>query len=62
MFKECRNFLKDRKDIAVSFVRKQANKIAHIVARKPCEVNCFVHFMTPPNSVLESLENESFLH
>lgn len=39
----------------VSFIRKQANKVAHALARVPCQVNCFVEFLSPPHLVLENL-------
>lgn len=61
VFQKCREFLNDRRDISVSFVKKQANKVAHLIARVPCEVNCFIDLMTPPRSVLEPLESESLI-
>ncbi|XP_074323988.1 uncharacterized protein LOC141660906 [Apium graveolens] len=62
IFQECRRLLDERRDILVSFVRKQANKVAHLVARVPCEVNCFIDIMTPPQSVLEHLVSESLMN
>lgn len=47
ILQECRSVLDAHSDV-VSFVKKQANKVAHVVARIPCEVNCFIDFMTPP--------------
>lgn len=55
LFQECSSFLRERRDISLSFVKKQANKVAHIVASEPCEVNFFIEFTTPPHSMLEQL-------
>lgn len=52
---ECRSLLQSRPDVSVSFVKKQANKVAHLLARVPCEANCFIDFLSPPHSVLESI-------
>lgn len=61
IFQECRSLLSDRRDISISFVKKQANKVAHILARVPCDVDCFSDFITPPQSVLELLVSESLV-
>ncbi|XP_074346363.1 uncharacterized protein LOC141685142 [Apium graveolens] len=61
VFPECRRLLEDRRDISISFVKKQANKVAHILARVPCEINCFSDFITPPQSVLEPLVSERLM-
>ncbi|XP_074323936.1 uncharacterized protein LOC141660852 [Apium graveolens] len=58
----CSRVLKSRKDIVVSFIKKQANKVAHLVTRVPCEASCFFDLMTPPLSVLEPLENDCLMN
>lgn len=55
ILQDCRILLKDRPDIRISFVKKQANKVAHLLARVPCEASCFNDFISPPCSVLESI-------
>ncbi|XP_074323921.1 uncharacterized protein LOC141660834 [Apium graveolens] len=47
--------LESRPNIIVSFVKKQANKVAHLLYRVPCEANCFTNFSFPPYSVLENV-------
>lgn len=55
MLDRCRSILKSRDDFSVTFVRKQANKVAHEVARLPCLLNCYNSFTSPPSSLLETL-------
>lgn len=61
IFKECHRRLIDRRDFSISFVKKQANKVAHFVAREPCAINCFIEFHAPPQSVLEFLVRDNLL-
>lgn len=61
MIKEGRVLLNDHTDSSLSFVNKQANKVAHLLARVPCEVGCFNDFLTPPRMVLESLMYDASL-
>lgn len=44
VLQECRSLQMTRQDIHVSFVKKQANKVAHLLARVACEANCFIDF------------------
>ena len=55
MIQECRNLLKERPDLSVSYVRKQANIVPHLLARVPCMVDCFHDFSSPSQIVLENL-------
>lgn len=59
---DCISILCSRPDITVSFVKKQANKVAHLLARVPCLVNSSNDFLSPPPSVLETLLYDSFLN
>ena len=54
LLQESRSLMREQPDILVSFVRMQANKVAHLLARVACEVNSFVDFMSPPQLVLEN--------
>ena len=62
VLRECCSLLSTRQDISISFVRKQANNVAHMLARVPYEVNCFNDFYSPPHSVLETLLYEAALN
>ncbi|XP_074378180.1 uncharacterized protein LOC141719707 [Apium graveolens] len=44
--------------IGVTHIRKQANKVAHSLARIPCSINCFHVFTSPPSQLLETLQND----
>lgn len=52
---ECRFLLLTRHDLDVMFVNKQANKVAHLLARAPYLVNCHNIFMSTPDFLLETL-------
>lgn len=58
---ECKAVLSNRLDLAVSFVKRQANKAAHLLAREPCVVDCFNIFQSPPFILLETLLYDSSL-
>lgn len=55
ILQEVRTLLEERHDIYILFVKKQANKVAHMLARVPCEANCLNDFSSPPHMVLESI-------
>lgn len=59
MLEECQSILKARSNISVSIVKKQANKVADLIARAPCMVNSFSVFLYPPDFVLETLSFDS---
>lgn len=58
---ECKEVLSNRLDLAVSFVKRQANKAAHLLAREPCVVDCFNIYQSPPSILLETLLYDSSL-
>ncbi|KAL8114290.1 hypothetical protein AgCh_021225 [Apium graveolens] len=49
----CRLLLQSLSGVSVKFVRKQANEVAHGLAKMPCSVNCFVIFTSPPTHLVE---------
>ncbi|XP_074376719.1 uncharacterized protein LOC141718237 [Apium graveolens] len=51
----CRSLLVELDNVSVRFVRRQANKVAHLMACIPCSLNCHNMFLSPPRSVLESI-------
>lgn len=55
VFEECQELLSSRPDIALYFVKRQANKCAHLIARAPCLVDCHHVYVSPPNFLLENL-------
>lgn len=59
---ECSSLLSTQQDISFSFVRKKAKNVAHMLAKVPCEVNCYNEFYSPPHSMLETLLYEAALN
>lgn len=51
----CSNILDSRLGFSVSFVKRQANGVAHLVAKLPCSLNCQNVFTSPSSMLLESL-------
>ncbi|WOG81201.1 hypothetical protein DCAR_0100346 [Daucus carota subsp. sativus] len=60
IFDECRLRLTSRSSLSLNHVRRLANRVAHTVARFPCELNCYVDFMSPPRQVLDSMMYDLF--
>ena len=54
----CRAKLRQRADFILHNIKKQANKVAHYMARIPCLVGCYNIFTSPPQDVLESLYSD----
>lgn len=46
----------------VDFVRKQANRVAHKIAKIPCALNCFLDFMSPPAFLLETIMSDCLMN
>ena len=51
----CRLKLQDRGDISIKYVRKNANRVAHLMARIPCLVNCYNVMLSPPPHMSKTL-------
>ena len=51
----CQSILDSRPEFSVSFVKRQANRVAHVATRIPCSLNCQNIFSTPPSLLLEPL-------
>ncbi|KAL8088696.1 hypothetical protein AgCh_038466 [Apium graveolens] len=58
MIQESRTILRQNSDFSVSFTRKQANRVAHLLARVHCEAFSFQDYLSPPHVVLESLMDD----
>ena len=50
----CKIILLDLPEVTVKHVRKQANKVAHGIARLPCVINCCNVFTSPPDHLVEA--------
>lgn len=59
ILRECCDLLSLRSDISVTFVRKQANRAAHRLARFRVSPDSYNDFMSPPSSLLETLMYDS---
>lgn len=44
---QCKMLLQELASTSIHFVRRQANRAAHELARLPCLANCHVDFMSP---------------
>lgn len=55
VFEDCKGLLKSHPGFVVFYVRRQANKVAHEIARHPCIVNCSNVFTSPPDHLLETI-------
>ena len=55
---QCRSIMGNNNGVSVVFVRKHANKVAHLLARLPCTLNSFVDYSSPPLNVLETLMSD----
>ena len=51
----CRNILESRSGYKISFVKRQANRVAHLVAKLPCSLNCQNVLTSPSDLLLEAL-------
>ena len=50
----CRLMLQSLPNVSVKYIRKQANEVAHGLAKMPCSINCFVIFTSPPTHLVET--------
>ena len=54
----CKGVLKSAPGIMVTYIRKQANKVAHRLSRIPCSLNCSLVFTSPATHLLETIMND----
>ncbi|XP_074368461.1 uncharacterized protein LOC141708634 [Apium graveolens] len=60
VIEHCKLLLQLLPEVSVSFVRKQANKLAHSLARIPCSIYCYNVFTSLPTHLLETIANDFF--
>lgn len=59
IMEHCKTLLHILPDVSVCHIRKQANKVAHGLARIPCLLNCFIMFSSPPTHLVEIILSDS---
>ena len=55
LVEHCRILLRSQVGVSVGFVKKQANTVAHVLARISCTLNSFIDLLSPPYCVLATL-------
>lgn len=62
LLQQCDDLLSGDGRFSINHVKKQANKVAHSLARYPCELNGFIFFSSPPSILLETLLLEDLIY
>ena len=61
LVQQCKDLLRNRGDISVKFIRKQANKVAHELAKISCVSNSYVVISSPPSYLLETILSDALI-
>lgn len=61
LVQHCKSIISKRSGFSVVHVRKQANRVAHQMAKIPYEPNSFVIMSSPPLNLLETLLSDALL-
>lgn len=61
MVQHCKEIMRCRGEVSVVFGRKHVNKVAHKLAKFPCELNNFVVDLSPPLYLLETLVSDAMI-
>lgn len=61
MVQHCRTLMRERGGVSLEFVRKRANKVAHKMARIPCELDSFIVNSSPPLFLLETILSDTLI-
>ena len=62
LVQQCKFMIHSRGGVLVDFVRKQANRVAHKIGKIPCQLNCFLDFMSLPAFLLETIMSDSLMN
>lgn len=52
IMEQCRLLLQELPLVSLSHIQKQANRVAHGLARLPCSLNCFPVLSSPPTLLI----------
>ncbi|XP_074342433.1 uncharacterized protein LOC141679985 [Apium graveolens] len=58
MVGQCKEIMRARSGVSIVFGRKQVNKVAHVLAKLPCDLNSFVISLSPPSCLLETIMSD----
>ncbi|XP_017224846.1 uncharacterized protein LOC108201070 [Daucus carota subsp. sativus] len=58
LIQQCKALIRSSSRVLVDFVRKQANRVAHQIAKIPCMLNGFSDFTSPPSCLLETIMSD----
>lgn len=59
--KQCKEMIASKGNISIHYIKRQANKVAHELAKIPCEPNSFVVIQSPPDSLLETILSDAMI-
>lgn len=62
LVQQCKELITTRGGISIEFVRKRANKVAHELAKFPCEPNSFIVISSPPYYLLETIMLDALIN
>lgn len=62
LVQQCKDIIMTRGGISVEFVRKQGNKVAHELAKFPCEPNSFIVISSPSYYLLEKIMSDALIN
>lgn len=58
LVEHCRLLIRNQVGVSIGFVKKQANRVTHLLAHIPCTLNNFIGLLSPPSCVLETLVSD----
>lgn len=55
LMQQCKSVVSSIGGVLIDFVKKQANNVAHKIAKIFCALNCFLDFTSSPSFLLETI-------